>query len=97
MNKKDTKDYFIFTYVKLKKNNWYIKGYGEKLDRLMTNDHPPYMNIPKIIKECLLKNKLIKREDLVFIFSQKSVENEELEFMFDSFYKLNKLNKKPVV
>ena len=50
-----------------------------------------------IIKECLLKNKLIKREDLVFIFSQKSVENEELEFMFDSFYKLNKLNKKPVV
>lgn len=50
----------------LVKKNGYIKGYGDKLDRVMDGDHNPIENIPGKITRVLKHNNMIYLDGLVY-------------------------------
>lgn len=62
-----------FTIAKaLIKETGYIKGYGQKLDRLMTGAHHPMENIPKEFTKILESNNLIYRDGMVLRATKKA-------------------------
>jgi hypothetical protein len=55
----------------LREHGGYIKGYGDKMHRVMCADHSPLMNIKNDIVECLKFNGIIERYELIWHTTDK--------------------------
>lgn len=67
---RDTQTMAYYVVKQLKEKGGYIKGYGN-LDRVMSADHSPLMNIKTDVTACLSFNKIITREGLIWIYTDK--------------------------
>ncbi len=64
---KDTQNVAFEVLKSFKNNGGYIKGYGDKLHRVMSATHSPMMNIKNDVVECLKFNKIIEMDGLIHV------------------------------
>lgn len=55
----------------LKKDNGYIKGFGQNMCRLMYSKHNPVVNVPKDIVTYLFNEGVLIQDGLIFKYQAK--------------------------
>lgn len=63
-----------FSIIKdLRNKKGYIKGYGDKQDRVMDATHSPIRNIPRRLTNILKANKFLEQDGLILHLSGKGL------------------------